>query len=118
MRSFENVTVPPQEGFAGRFRAAVAALIERFGAHEIWLFGSCARGNPRADSDVDLVVVRPADSSAPNPNYEARLVVSRIKGRLPMDILVVTPGQWRRQRADPQGVFIDAVERGVLLYAR
>jgi len=32
------------------------ALVERFGARRVWLFGSFARGNPTDRSDVDIAV--------------------------------------------------------------
>jgi predicted nucleotidyltransferase len=36
--------------------SSVRALGERFGVHNIRVFGSTARGDARADSDLDLVV--------------------------------------------------------------
>ena len=39
-------------------RGALAAICERYGIAELWLFGSFAKGTARPDSDVDLLYVR------------------------------------------------------------
>lgn len=38
-------------------RSALAAICERYGIAELWLFGSSAKGTARPDSDVDLLYV-------------------------------------------------------------
>ncbi len=38
-------------------RAALAAICAKYGVTELSLFGSAARGELRADSDIDLLVV-------------------------------------------------------------
>ena len=35
-------------------KRVVGELAERYGAERVYLFGSCARGDAREDSDVDL----------------------------------------------------------------
>ena len=35
---------------------ALQDVCRRYGVHELWLFGSSARGSARPDSDVDLLV--------------------------------------------------------------
>ena len=39
-------------------RSTLAAICERYGVAELWLFGSSAKGTARPDSDVDLLYVR------------------------------------------------------------
>jgi predicted nucleotidyltransferase len=41
----------------GSLPACVALLRAEFGASRIWLFGSLARGEPHAESDLDLAVL-------------------------------------------------------------
>lgn len=36
--------------------SALQNVCERYNVHELWLFGSSARGSARPDSDVDLLV--------------------------------------------------------------
>ena len=38
--------------------STLAAICERYGVAELWLFGSSAKGTARPDSDVDLLYVR------------------------------------------------------------
>jgi hypothetical protein len=44
-----------REEILGRLRADKAAL-DRFGVSSVAIFGSCARGDARIDSDVDILV--------------------------------------------------------------
>jgi uncharacterized protein len=37
-------------------RAAILALAQRYGAHDVRIFGSVARGDATAASDLDLIV--------------------------------------------------------------
>ncbi len=66
------MTLPPVEGAAEAFDAAMGALIQEFQAKEIWLFGSCAEGTPDRHSDVDLLVVKDPDPAQKRPAAAAR----------------------------------------------
>jgi predicted nucleotidyltransferase len=44
-------------------RDAILRLVTQYGASNVRVFGSVARGDARADSDVDLLVSFPADKS-------------------------------------------------------
>lgn len=52
-REAEDLERAAQAGREGAARAA-RALVEEFGAREVWLFGSLAWGSPHAGSDVDI----------------------------------------------------------------
>ncbi|MEI7768327.1 MAG: nucleotidyltransferase family protein, partial [Phycisphaerae bacterium] len=39
-----------------RHRAAIVALAQRYGAHDVRIFGSVARGDTTESSDLDLLV--------------------------------------------------------------
>ena len=95
---------------------AVEALARDFGASEVWLFGSSATGATDADSDIDLLIVRPARPDSPRPSVEARLCLSRHGIRRPFDLLVLTPERWREVRRHPVGVYEDVLKRGTKLY--
>jgi predicted nucleotidyltransferase len=67
-----------------------AAELGRLGAHLVLLFGSRARGNPTARSDIDLLVVMDCD---PSWTFARRLaeVGSWVDPRYATDLLVYTP---------------------------
>ncbi|MBI4328165.1 MAG: nucleotidyltransferase domain-containing protein [Chloroflexi bacterium] len=116
-RRHEGIALPPWPGAAEAFDAAIEALIGEFGAEEIWVFGSCARGTPTRDSDVDLMIVRSARPGCLRPSWEA-LAVIRPFHRIPMDLFVITPELWGVRRQKPQGLYLDIVRNGKRIYAR
>lgn len=82
----------------------------------IILFGSHARGDATADSDVDLLVVLP---EAPNKR-QAAIEIRRVLRDLPVskDIIVTTPDEIAR-RGDLIGpVLRPALREGRILYER
>lgn len=46
-----------------RHRREIARIAERYGARDVRVFGSVARGTERADSDIDLLIDLPAETS-------------------------------------------------------
>jgi len=67
-------------------------------AREAYLFGSYARDQASVDSDVDLIIV--ADSTRSFPD-RFRDFVGLGDGLPPMDLLIYTPAEWRKLRAQP-----------------
>ncbi len=109
----------PQAGSGDAIpRQAAESLVRDFGAAEVWLFGSAARGQTSEHSDIDLLVVREARPDCPRPGVEARLCLARRNLRRPFDLLVVTPERWQQVKARPFGVFEDILAHGQQLYAR
>lgn len=51
--------------------ALVAKLVEALDPHLIWLFGSRARGDARADSDFDFLVVAKENGKFGSDDYDA-----------------------------------------------
>ena len=117
-RWHERVSLPPRPGAAEAFDAAIQALIDEFDAEEIWVYGSCARGSPSRDSDVDFLVVRPHRPDCPRPAVAARLCLGRLPHFLPADLIVLDPAQWSARRERPFGVYSDIVHSGIQIYAR
>lgn len=56
----------------------LSRIIETVGSwkpapHALWLFGSAARGDGTADSDIDLLVVRPSTTDDEDPTWRRQL---------------------------------------------
>lgn len=86
---------------------------------EIWIYGSCAKGNPSPESDVDLLVVK-TESSPPSRRMGLEIArkVSRLKLNLPIETAVVSRELFVRRMKKPFGIYQDLARCGKLLYAR
>ena len=58
----------------------VTALRQAVPVEEIWLFGSCARGDAQAGSDLDLLVVLADDHGLNRPNLACFKAVNHLPG--------------------------------------
>ena len=87
-------------------------VAERFRPNKIILFGSYAYGTPHEDSDVDLMVVMPA------ANHVSQAVRIRLAlpAPFPMDLLVRTPDDLRRELREEDWFVREVVEKGKVLY--
>jgi predicted nucleotidyltransferase len=94
----------------------IDTIVERIAPRSVILFGSYARGEATADSDVDLLVVFDHVSS----HRAAAVTVYRtLTGRtLPVDIVVATPAQLERWRNVVGMIFRPALRDGIVAYAR
>jgi len=91
-------------------------IVRGFKPERIVLFGSQARGEARADSDIDLLVVMP---SAENRRSMAGAIYSALAG-IPVeaDVVVTTP-KHLAENADLAGTVLwPATREGVTIYAR
>jgi predicted nucleotidyltransferase len=91
-----------------------SALVQEFRPQRVILFGSRAYGEPRADSDVDLLVVLPFEGS---PVAMMSAMLARAYRAMPHPFaLEVHPRRPLTPGSAPDAVMRDALERGVLLY--
>lgn len=101
-------------------KAEIAAMVERIVDHfhpeRIILFGSYAHGDARRDSDVDLLVV--LDIAGQQRRAAAAIDVLLADRTLPLDVIVVTPAQFRRQQNVTGTVVYPAVHEGRVMYER
>lgn len=102
------------------FRAeqkVAAKLLKGMQADEVWLFGSRARGDATAESDMDLLVVVPESQEARHErSRRARLLVADVPES--MDVAVVTKQEWRRQAHVVNTLPYLASHEGLLLAKR
>ena len=95
---------------ARAIRQIVEQIVEQFSPRKVILFGSYARGNPRPESDVDLLVVM----ATRDEGQQSLLIRRAIPYEFGLDLIVRTPetlcaavGTWRffpeRDRGPGQG---------------
>ncbi len=99
-------------------RRVAEAIVRRFRPGKVILFGSRVYGEPRPDSDVDLLVVLPFEGS-PVAVMSAMLAEAYRAMERPFAIEVHprrphARGTAERDVADP--IMREALERGVVLY--
>lgn len=98
----------------------VQAIVEEVRPRRIYLFGSCARGTPTADSDVDLLIV---EDQKFGPDRNRRSELKRIRKalrpfRVPKDVLVYSRDEFEKWEDSTNHVIAHAVREGKLLYER
>ncbi|MCC6765684.1 MAG: nucleotidyltransferase domain-containing protein [Deltaproteobacteria bacterium] len=94
-------------------RAALLAKLRRrlpACVTEAYLFGSYARDEASAESDIDLILVAPSSRTFPD---RFRDVPGLGKGLPPMDLMIYTPAEWRTLRAQPSSLLQVAMSEWV-----
>jgi predicted nucleotidyltransferase len=94
-----------------KFAADVA---REFLPEKVILFGSYATGNAGPESDVDLLVVMPGDISGVRVAAE---IITRLKPRLPVELIVRSSRQLRERLAQNDFFLRDIMATGKELYA-
>ena len=91
-------------------------IVKRFHPDKIILFGSYVAGTPTADSDLDILIVMPVEGSRRRKANEIDLTLAdRV---VPMDLIVVTPEQYDRQKDMIGTIVREAVRDGKVIYER
>jgi predicted nucleotidyltransferase len=97
-------------------RAVAKQIAERFEPEKIILFGSYAYGNPKPESDMDLLVVM----GTPLRERQQRLEISRALSPrpFPMDVIVRTPKQLEERIAMGDFFLQEITAQGRVIYER
>lgn len=94
-----------------KFAADVA---REFSPEKVILFGSYATGHARAESDVDLLVIMPAEVSGARVAAE---IITRLKPTLPVELIVRSSRQIRERLAMNDFFLREIMTTGKELYA-
>lgn len=83
-------------------------------AENVWLFGSQARGDGGADSDIDLLAIISHSSVT---RYNRALAARRILSdfHLPLDVIVLTQAEWNKEIKAPCSLPSTVLREGILL---
>lgn len=91
----------------------VEQIVEKFKPQKIILFGSYARGNPRPESDVDMLVVM---DTPLKEVQQAIQICQQIEYRFGLDLIVHTP-KYLVERVKMGDWFLrDVLKEGKVLY--
>lgn len=91
----------------------VKQIVEKFKPQKIILFGSYARGNPRPESDVDLLVVM---ETPLREVQQAIQICQQIEYRFGLDLIVHTPKYLVERMKMGDWFLRDIVKEGKVLY--
>lgn len=87
-------------------------IVDAFHPEGLWLYGSAARREAREGSDLDLLVVMPVAEDTSRRN-RARAIRRLFRGlRVPMDIVVLRPEEFRAAQDQPGHVARIAIREG------
>lgn len=99
-RERKQAAAARMQAIAPRLAMVVDRLVREFGATRVTLFGSYARGEPRKDSDVDLLV----EGLSPDDILEASVMADRVFGDVRVDLVPASIARAAiRQRAIQEG---------------
>ena len=78
-------------------------LKKRYKPQMLVLFGSCANGRVRDDSDIDMLVVKDTKSPPRQRWMQVCKIARNLKRRIPFEPIIITPKELekRRQLNDP-----------------
>ena len=97
--------------------AMAARLREEYGAEAVILYGSRADGSARADSDVDLLIIKPdASGTAIERSLEVTKLLSDFRRRYYLDAHVATQRQIEGMLAQGNHFLQDVILQGKVLY--
>jgi len=98
-----------------RIRELTERIVREFSPERIVLFGSHANGNPRPDSDVDLLVILPFEGKSFRKSLE---ILNRVNPRFPVDLLARRPDDTARRYREGDPLIREALDHGQVLHER
>lgn len=84
---------------------------------KVILFGSYVYGNPRPDSDIDLLIIKETSERFIDRWVAVRHILSDPKRMVPLEALVLTPQEVSRRLAVGDQFLAEIMEEGEVLYA-
>jgi predicted nucleotidyltransferase len=87
---------------------------------KIVLFGSYARGEENAESDLDLLIIQDTPFVPENSRLKEMGMLWRLLAdiKIPKDILIYTPDEVARWKSSLNHIIPTALREGIVLYER
>jgi excisionase family DNA binding protein len=113
----EMAGAPPGEQIPSELELVVRAIVKSVQPDAVILFGSRARGNFRADSDIDLAILAPDGVARRRVAKRAYESLGAVADRsVAVDIIVLTPSIISAERELPGSIARAVSREGVFLY--
>ena len=95
----------------------VRRVVDAYQPEKIILFGSYAYGEPNADSDLDLLIIKKTSERFIDRCVNVRKIVTDPKRSIPFEPIVLTPDEVEARLAIGDQFIEEIVTRGQVLYA-
>ena len=95
----------------------VRQVVETYRPEKIILFGSYAYGQPSADSDLDMLIIKKTSERFIDRWINVRQIVSDPKRSIPFEPIVLTPNELEERLAIGDQFIEEIVTKGQVLYA-
>lgn len=92
-------------------------LITEYAPQKVVLFGSYAYGQPKEDSDLDLLIIKETSERFIDRWVTVRRILSDSSRRIPLETLVLTPSEVSQRLAIGDQFVAEIINKGQVLYA-
>jgi len=106
-----------EESKAQELNKIVKQVTDAYRPEKIILFGSYAYGEPHADSDLDLLIIKKTSERFINRWISVRQIVANPDRSIPIDPIVLTPEELKERLAIGDQFIEEIVTKGDVLYA-
>lgn len=93
-------------------------IVNKYNPEKIILFGSCANGKIRRDSDADMLIVKKSRMPGFRRTQKVYKLLSGLRYKIPLDIIVYTPTEFKNRLQIGDSFIRGICEQGKTLYAR
>jgi len=95
----------------------VKKLKNNYTPQKIILFGSHAYGNPKSNSDIDLLIIKETSERFIDRWLTVRRILTDPTRTIPLEILILTPQELSERLAKGDQFIVEILEKGEVLYA-
>jgi len=89
-------------------------IVSKYNPDKIYLFGTCAKGQIRLSSDIDLCIVKDTLNIR---EFKQELQLN-LESEISVDLIIYTPENWRKHSEDSTSFAYLIKSTGVQLYGR
>lgn len=98
-------------------RQIVDKLQSEYSPLKIILFGSCANGTSKTDSDIDLLIIKDTNERFIDRWVTVRKILSDSSRKIGIETIVLTPQEISNRLALGDQLIAEILDKGQVLYA-